>query len=37
MPFKSTAQRRYLYAKKPSVARKYAAHGKMKAPKGKKR
>jgi hypothetical protein len=32
MPFKSQAQRRYLYAKHPSVARKLAAH----TPKGKK-
>lgn len=32
MPFKSQAQRAYLYAKKPSVAREFAA----KTPKGKK-
>lgn len=32
MPFKSTAQRGYLYAKKPAVAKKFAAH----TPKGKK-
>lgn len=31
MPFKSEAQRKYLYAKKPSVAREYAS----KTPKGK--
>lgn len=37
MPFKSAKQRAYLYAKKPAVARKYAAHGKIKAPKSKKR
>ena len=32
MPFKSEAQRRYLYAKKPSVAKKFAKH----TPPGKK-
>lgn len=26
MPFKSDAQRRYLYAKKPAVAKKFARH-----------
>lgn len=33
MPFQSDAQRRFLYAKKPSVAKKFAAHsgGKGKA------
>lgn len=28
MPFRSARQRRYLYAKKPSVARKFARHSK---------
>ena len=28
MPFKSAKQRRYLYANKPKVARKYAKHKK---------
>jgi hypothetical protein len=32
MPFKSDKQRKYLYAKKPKVAKKYAKHSK----KGKK-
>lgn len=32
MPFKSTAQRKYLYANEPQVAKKFAAH----TPKGKK-
>jgi len=32
MPFKSEAQRRYLYVKKPSVAKEFAS----KTPKGKK-
>lgn len=32
MPFKSAAQRRYLYAKFPAVAKKFAAH----TPKGAK-
>lgn len=32
MPFKSQAQRRYLYAKHPEVAKKFAAH----TPKGAK-
>lgn len=32
MPFKSEAQRRYLYAKEPEVAKEFAAH----TPKGKK-
>lgn len=31
MPFKSQKQRKYLYAKKPAVAKKYAEHS------GKKR
>lgn len=31
MPFKSEAQRRYLHAKEPAVAKKYEAH----TPKGK--
>ena len=26
MPFKSDAQRKYLFAKKPSVAKEFAAH-----------
>lgn len=30
MPFKSARQRRFLYAKKPAVAKKFAAHGKKK-------
>ena len=33
MPFKSEAQRKYLFAKHPEVAREFAA----KTPKGKKR
>jgi len=28
MPFKSEKQRRYLYANKPAVAKKFAEHGK---------
>ena len=32
MPFKSDAQRKYLFAKKPSGAKEFAAH----TPKGKK-
>ncbi len=32
MPFKSNAQRKYLFAKKPKVAKEFAAH----TPKGKK-
>lgn len=32
MPFKSQAQRKYLYAKKPKVAKEFAE----KTPKGKK-
>lgn len=32
MPFKSQAQRKYLFAKEPAVARKFAAE----TPKGKK-
>jgi hypothetical protein len=32
MPFKSQAQRRYLYAKHPAVAKEFAS----KTPKGKK-
>lgn len=32
MPFKSEAQRKFLFAKKPGVARKFA----KKTPKGKK-
>lgn len=32
MPFKSNAQRKYLFAKEPAVAREFAAH----TPKGKK-
>lgn len=28
MPFKSKSQQRYLYAKKPSVAKKFAEHTK---------
>jgi len=32
MPFKSDAQRRYLYANEPSVAKEFAS----KTPKGKK-
>jgi len=32
MPFKSEAQRRYLWATNPKVAKKFAAH----TPKGKK-
>ena len=32
MPFKSAAQRRFLYAKEPAVAKEFAA----KTPKGKK-
>lgn len=32
MPFKSQAQRKYLYAKKPKLAKQYAE----KTPKGKK-
>jgi hypothetical protein len=32
MPFKSEAQRAYLYAKEPAVAKKFAS----KTPKGKK-
>ena len=30
MPFKSDKQRRYLYAKKPKVAKQFAKHGKRK-------
>ena len=33
MPFKSEKQRKYLYAKKPAAAKRYAEHG----PKRKKR
>lgn len=32
MPFKSEAQRKYLYANEPKVAKEFAAH----TPKGKK-
>jgi len=32
MPFKSEAQRKYLYANEPEVAKKFAKH----TPKGKK-
>jgi len=37
MPFKSEKQRRYLYAKKPKVAKKFAQHSKPKVKKGKKK
>lgn len=30
MPFKSAKQRKYLYAKKPAVAKKFAKHSKAK-------
>lgn len=30
MPFKSSKQRRYLYAKKPKVAAEFAKHSKRK-------
>ena len=30
MPFKSEKQRKYLYAKKPKVAKKFAEHSKKK-------
>lgn len=35
MPFKSEAQRKYLYSQKPSVAKKYSAHApkKVKLPR----
>ena len=36
MPFKSAKQRKYLYAAKPAVAKKFAAHKKTKHKKGKK-
>jgi hypothetical protein len=36
MPFKSPEQRKYLYAAKPAVAKKFAAHQKRKPKKGKK-
>ena len=36
MPFKSARQRRYLYAKKPAVARKFAHHSGKKKRKRKK-
>ena len=29
-PFKSEKQRKFLYSQKPEVAKKFAAHGKMK-------
>jgi hypothetical protein len=31
MPFKSAAQRKFLFAKKPAVAKKFAAHTKKKS------
>lgn len=31
MPFQSEMQRRFLYSKKPSVARKFEEHGGLKA------
>jgi len=37
MPFKSEKQRKYLYAKKPSVAKKFAKHGKKKSPAKKRK
>lgn len=38
MPFKSEKQRKYLYAKLPKVAKKFAKHGKNKVQKrGSKR
>lgn len=37
MPFKSARQRRYLWAKKPSVARKFARHGRKRKRGGRKR
>jgi hypothetical protein len=33
MPFKSEKQRKYLYAKKPEVAKKFAEHSKPKPKK----
>lgn len=33
MPFRSARQRRYLFAKKPTVAKKFAAHAKRKRKK----
>jgi hypothetical protein len=30
MPYKSNKQRRFLFAKKPAVAKKFAKHGKSK-------
>jgi hypothetical protein len=37
VPFKSEKQRRYLWANKPEVARKYAKHSKRKSRKRRKR
>jgi hypothetical protein len=36
MPFKSSRQRKYLYAKKPEVARKFAEHSKKPKKAGKR-
>lgn len=33
MPFKSEKQRKYLYAKKPAVAKRYAEHSSKKRKK----
>lgn len=35
MPYKSAKQRKYLWANKPAVARKYAKHSKKKGGKKK--
>lgn len=35
MPFKSARQRRFLFARKPQVAKKFAAHGKRKSVRSK--
>lgn len=37
MPFRSDKQRKFLYSQKPTVAKKFASHGKIRVVGSKKR